>query len=467
MKQQIAEHGNEDACSYCTRHGRSFPLGTMADRVEKAFEQHYERTPLKPTAYESAMAEQSGFPWSRRGIPVVDAIARAAEVPSAVAIDIQGILESRDDKKQADSAGEEAEFGPESHYAEREVDGNHWREQWIEFERSIASQARFFGHHAQELLTAVFANMDDTGDFAVVDGRKPILDIGPAASLQFVYRARVLRSDEEFSDVLCRPDLHLGPPPGHLAPAGRMNARGISVFYGATDAETAIAEVRPPVGSKVAVARFEVIRPLRVLSLEHLGVADAVGSIFDESYAGLRQRAAFLRSLCGLLCEPVAFADDDLDYLPTQAVADFLATENDPRLDGIAYPSTQIELGSALNLVVFHRAARVEELEVPEDAVIEVMTAVDEEGSETGFQVFEFATPEPWDEVSSHRGAEGPASSGGNDIRQPTLRIDLDSLSVHEVAGVQTSTYRYSVSRARWPSPPPRYGVPLGVRGAD
>lgn len=39
-----------------------------------------------------------------------------------------------------------------------------------------------------------------------------------------------------------------------------MNARGVSVFYGANDPTAAIAEVRPPVGSQVAVAQFEIIR---------------------------------------------------------------------------------------------------------------------------------------------------------------------------------------------------------------
>jgi hypothetical protein len=32
-----------------------------------------------------------------------------------------------------------------------------------------------------------------------------------------------------------------------------MNARGISVFYGANNQKAAIAEVRPPVGSQIAV----------------------------------------------------------------------------------------------------------------------------------------------------------------------------------------------------------------------
>jgi hypothetical protein len=38
-----------------------------------------------------------------------------------------------------------------------------------------------------------------------------------------------------------------------------MNAQGIAVFYGATDASVALAETRPPVGSKVLVGAFEII----------------------------------------------------------------------------------------------------------------------------------------------------------------------------------------------------------------
>lgn len=51
-----------------------------------------------------------------------------------------------------------------------------------------------------------------------------------------------------------------------------MNSTGISVFYGATDDQTAIAEFRLSVGSWVVTATFEVIRPLRLLNLGDLGV---------------------------------------------------------------------------------------------------------------------------------------------------------------------------------------------------
>jgi len=36
-----------------------------------------------------------------------------------------------------------------------------------------------------------------------------------------------------------------------------MNAGGIAVFYAATAPKVALAEVRPPVGSKVLIGRFE------------------------------------------------------------------------------------------------------------------------------------------------------------------------------------------------------------------
>lgn len=72
-----------------------------------------------------------------------------------------------------------------------------------------------------------------------------LVDAGPQLELDHLYRARVFQSNDKFMEALCRPDLHLGSPPTSLASAGRMNARGSSVFYGTTKATAAIGEVRP------------------------------------------------------------------------------------------------------------------------------------------------------------------------------------------------------------------------------
>ena len=110
-----------------------------------------------------------------------------------------------------------------------------------------------------------------------------IVDAGPGASLGAVYRARFFQSDDKLEVALTRPDKHIGPPLSAFANAGRMNAHGISVFYGASDPMVALAEVRPPVGSKVAVARFEIVRPIRLLDPTALGDDATIGSIFDPT----------------------------------------------------------------------------------------------------------------------------------------------------------------------------------------
>ncbi len=163
-----------------------------------------------------------------------------------------------------------------------------------------------------------------------------------------------------------------------------MNAAGIAVFYGATDPSVALAEVRPPVGSKVLIAFFEVIRPLRLLDLPALaGIVSEKGSIFDAAYVHRLKRAEFLRGLSQRISRPIMPDDQPSDYLLTQAVADFLATAADPTLDGIIYPSAQggylppcwrlAPVEDKGNVVLFHKSARVQCLDIPEGTEISVI----------------------------------------------------------------------------------------------
>ena len=183
-----------------------------------------------------------------------------------------------------------------------------------------------------------------------------------------------------------RPGAEIGPPPSLNATAGRMNSAGIGVFYGATESEVTLAEVRPPVGSKVLVGRFEIVRPLKLLDLVAMkDISDGPGSLFDEGHRHRLRQLEFLRGLTQRLSKPVMPDDQVLDYLPTQAVADFLATEASPPLDGIIYSSVQIGTDARTiygpppngwrrayrcNVVLFQKAARVQTLD--KNAVISV-----------------------------------------------------------------------------------------------
>jgi hypothetical protein len=170
-------------------------------------------------------------------------------------------------------------------------------------------------------------------------GELPILEIGPSTPITQVYRARRVRSEDEAHRIFENPRAELGPPPPEKATAGRMNPAGIAVFYGALSAETAAAEVRPSVGGTVVMGRFAPMRSLRLLNLTQIG-AGFTGSIFNPVYEDRAARLRFLRGFHRLIARPIQIDDEPLEYLPTQAVAEYVA--NVLGLDGLLYASAQV-----------------------------------------------------------------------------------------------------------------------------
>lgn len=338
----------------------------------------------------------------------------------------------------------------------KKVSDDAWREEWRRFENSLKTEARFFSRTAAAHLAAIFDGVDElrTGQ-----GHPLVVDAGPETGFHTLFRARVFQADDKLEMAMCRPDQQLGSPPALLAAAGRMNARGISVFYGANDPKAAIAEVRPPVGSKVAVAQFEIIRKLRLLDLTALKNVQMRGSIFDFDFARRLERAQFLKSLSSRITQPVMPDDEPFEYLATQAVADFLATESSVPIDGIIFPSVQIA-GDLLNVVLFHKAARVEAMEIPSGTEIRASTGhSSNEGWEDDYSVIEEVPPElkggekqaeipEWPNFAAM-----PALAGteiDSDQRKPALRVMPDCVWVHHVEGVVFKTDEYQIRRHRW-----------------
>jgi hypothetical protein len=79
---------------------------------------------------------------------------------------------------------------------------------------------------------------------------------------------------------------------------------------------------------------------------------------------GRLQKAKFLEGLSDRISAPVMPDDEPLECLPTQAVADFLATEVNPPLDRIIYRSVQTG-DDKLNIALFHNSSRVQTLDIP------------------------------------------------------------------------------------------------------
>jgi len=386
LSEQIRKFGIQAKCSYCRKTRRSYTLEELADLTEGVFEKHYCRTTNEPDALEWIMTKdkESSYEWERKGDQTIDAIANALLVENEIASDIQTILQDKHWDFDSAAMGEECEFDSDACYAEKSVGIGDWEEEWLGFERTLKTEARFFSRSAMTLLESVFAGIDDMQTY---DGRPAIVDAGPGTPLSVVYRARAFQSDVLLEETLRHPDRHLGPPPSSRAVAGRMNARGISVFYGAEDPAVARAEVRPPVGSKVAVARFEITRPLRLLDLTALPEVATRGSIFDPAWIPKLERAGFLRILSDRIVQPVMPDDELSEYLPTQAIADYLATEREPSLDGIIFPSVQVS-GKGRNVVLFRKASGVEPLNIPSGAEFYVSSGhMDEYGWQYDYSV--------------------------------------------------------------------------------
>lgn len=452
LSQEIDRTGDEVECSYCEETAQCWRIEELADRIETAFEHHYIRTSDQPTAWQQSLLSdrESDYQWTRDGYPVLDAIEGAAEIPREAAEDVLAILDDKYGDFDSAAMGEETEFSPDSYYDETGPNSQVWHEEWRCFEESLKKEARFFSHTAAAHLASVFGDIDK---LKTRDDRPLVVDGGPQFALDHLYRARVFQADEKLEEALCRPDLHLGSPPARLASAGRMNARGISVFYGATDAGVAIAEVRPPVGSKAAVARFVIIRPLRLLDLTALQEVHDRGSIFDPSLKDRLERVAFLQSLGLRIARPVMPDDETFDYLATQAIADFLATENEPRLDGIIFQSAQSKEGR--NVVLFHKAARIEAAEFPKGTEFRTFCGYGtEDGWETDYSVRELVPPpaphpKEGDDVFGFLPFPESRPPWNDDFREATLRVDPMSLEVHHVDWVEVHCTTYKVDRHR------------------
>jgi RES domain-containing protein len=134
------------------------------------------------------------------------------------------------------------------------------------------------------------------------------------------------------------------------AQEGRANPKGIPYLYLATHQGIAVAEVRPWVGSHVTIARFELIREVRLINTVSSDQRYMTYSREPESEE--RERAVWL-DIDRAFSQPVTSADDTADYAATQVLAEFF---HDNGIDGIAYGSS---LGEGHNVVLFDMGAAV------------------------------------------------------------------------------------------------------------
>ena len=440
----VLQQGTCALCFYCTVVRESLPLQHLAERVHEILQEHFNVTRHEPSDLESAMIRHGLIDfWERPGESVDAIIAEIADVDAAIANDVGTLLCQRYDQDGSDPL-----YGRDVRYLEREADATCFRNAWADLARS------------KEVLNTILSGLST--DRAFPQDTKVIREIGPNDEDRFVWRARVAQSHAEIEAIMKAPVRELGPPPAQNAPAGRMNERGCPVLYGAFDEHTCVAEVRAPVGSHVAVAKFELLRPVLLLDLDALADVYVVGvSHFDPDYSILQARAEFLRSLVRDISRPVMPKDEQSEYAPTQAMAHYLATEFDSGvyehqgIDGIIYRSSQTR-GTGRNLVLFNHARAVEPHTLSDriDSECHLRPAT---GESPGHE-YERITIYERESSTTHASEIAPDIPALDDRRAaktdkpcrchpPTLRLDLNSVYLLNVQSVHYECTRCAVDR--------------------
>lgn len=307
-------------------------LEQLAEKVDPVFQRLYMHGERIPGDYDE-------FGWPSEGSSGDETLADLIEdVSGEVSLPLFEALQENEDEYFLVKEGLQPFYDGFVHYIEAPFANSGHFNLWHSFKERILHVQRFFDNEAAEALSEILGDIET---FGVQIGQPPVRFLDPGDEKAVVYRARCAVSYDEAETIVTDPHAELGPPPKLLARSGRLNSAGIPAFYGALDRDTAIAEVRPPVGAHVIVGAFRPLRRIQLLDLTAFSKTAQLGSPFDDldAYIDRYSRWSFLRTFHRLISRPVLPNDEFLEYVPTQAIADFL--HHSEGFDGVLFLSPQ------------------------------------------------------------------------------------------------------------------------------
>lgn len=246
--------------------------------------------------------------------------------------------------------GDEAYWETTTNYVRKPARAWHHLTTWNAILEELKHRRRFFSPAAKDFFDHLFEGIEDLSMWSGGAYQSVVYKLPPGTEL---FRARICDSRSTLQKVHDDPDKHLGPPPKDTARAGRMNAEGVVVFYGAMEEDTCLAEMRPAIGNEVVLMKATTTAPLRLLDFARLEKARSALSFFQPDYTEQVEKLAFLRRLHRLISQPVVPGKES-DYLITQTLSEYLAHVHQKPFDGILFASVQREGG--INIVLFARS---------------------------------------------------------------------------------------------------------------
>lgn len=330
LKARMQESGSVKKCDYCSHKNlETWSLGCISDATRGALERHYE--------HESSDA--AGNPFFTSGEPESLGVTITGFLvlkKSEIAKDICSILEVEASQSESDGT-KKPKFDHESAWFKKSDSNFDSIIERMKQVMNIKSERRMFN---RELRICFRKILNDAEKLASENGTTLWRKIEPKSKMK-IYRSRLFESTDEVKLTLEEPDAKLGPPNSKLASAGRLNPVGIPVFYGSTCPKLTHSEVRPFAGAKIITAAFDIAKDINVLDADVFDNLKPSESYLNPNYKIYLDNVVFFNSIRRWLSHPVMPGDEDLDYLLTQAFAEYIAHEHKPSFDGILFKSAQ------------------------------------------------------------------------------------------------------------------------------
>lgn len=348
LSPRIRKTGSRLKCVGCGKRWRKcIPIEELGGEVRAILERYYQRT--------EDSDDGDNLNWIIQEIVELDG--PDVDGPKAADRLLRYVLPDEGEVFATIKDGGDVFLDEHAGYEPAPVYAGEFRYTWDSFCFNVKHSARFFSSAAESRLRELLQGVER---YKTQDGKSCIRTIAPNSAEAILYRARRAFDQGSQLRIVDSPAREMGPPPGLVAPSGRMNPVGVSVFYGAFEDKTCLAEIRVPVGGTAFTAAFRLIRPITVLDLTVLDQGFHGVSMFDPLYSHVSEQSAFLEGFHDEISRPVLEHEEELEFIPTQVVAEYLANKFDPPLDGVIYKSPQAG-GEALNIALFRRSSGVKE----------------------------------------------------------------------------------------------------------
>ena len=417
----VIDLGTQGQCSYGHKVAGTMSLVDLAEYVRQAFKNRYVKVSDDPKPRTSSESYgESSVILNLEGISVEQIIRREVGTDRKLAADLQRVMEKIfHDPQTRNRQQVRNPFGKAARYEPQEIEINFGGDLWDRLQRYVDRED---DANIVELLDSVFRGMPKIFENNIV-----IVEKDPENRPYKIFRARFFRPGRKFYEALTKLDQELGaPPPECIEIGGRLNAAGTSMFYGAEKKEVAIAEIRPPVGSVVLVACFNVIDQIRLLDVSGLEKVFQLKSVFDSAYKPLSDQERFLYTLSDRLSTPVMPGDEIHEYKITQKISEYLSNLDILKIDGLIYLSTQTGKDKK-NVALFNKSARVKDRCVTNKKDVTVRF------------LQEISDPRIDHEICEYILSNGNATVDDRDERISKLELDVSHLSLYSITGTRFS----------------------------